>query len=123
MSDPNAPEPAPAKSPLLSNGAYDKLKFLAVILLPALGTLYFGLAEIWGLPKAQEVVGTIVVVDTFLGVLLQLANSQYQSSDARFDGSLTITPNPDELTTDMNVKLDPQAVATKKEIQVKIRRE
>jgi len=47
----------------LSNKAYDIMKFVAQILLPALGTLYFALAQIWDLPLAEEIVGTITAVD------------------------------------------------------------
>jgi hypothetical protein len=56
---------------------YDALKWLALIGLPALGTLYFALAGIWGLPAAEQVVGTIVSVDTFLGVVLGISTNNY----------------------------------------------
>ena len=61
----------------MSNKAYDVLKYIALILLPALGTLYFALAKIWGLPYATEIVGTIAAVDTFLGALLQISTNKY----------------------------------------------
>ena len=61
----------------MSNKTYDILKFVAQILLPALGTLYFALASIWGLPKGEEVVGTIVALDTFLGALLGISTNNY----------------------------------------------
>jgi hypothetical protein len=56
---------------------YDNLKFITQVALPAAGTLYFALAGIWGLPSAEEVVGTIVAVDTFLGVVLQISSSKF----------------------------------------------
>lgn len=62
---------------MLSNKTYDVLKWIAQILLPALGTLYFALAQIWNLPFAEEIVGTIVAIDTFLGVLLGISTSKY----------------------------------------------
>lgn len=62
---------------LFSNNAYDILKWIAQILLPALGALYFGLAQIWGLPYGEQIVGTITVVDTFLGVILGISTSNY----------------------------------------------
>lgn len=62
----------------LSNKVYDVLKWIAMYLLPALGTLYFALAGIWSFPYGEEVVGTITAVDTFLGVLLGLSNAQYK---------------------------------------------
>ena len=59
------------------DGLYDALKWIAQILLPALGTLYFALARIWGFPYAEEIVGTITAVDAFLGVLLGISSAQY----------------------------------------------
>lgn len=61
----------------LSNNQYDLLKWIAQILLPALGTLYFAIANIWGLPNAEQVVGTITAIDTFLGVLLGISSDSY----------------------------------------------
>ena len=65
----------------LSNKAYDVLKFIAQILLPALGTLYFALARIWNFPFAEEIVGTITAVDAFLGALLGISTLQYNKDN------------------------------------------
>lgn len=62
---------------MMSNKAYDKLKWVAQYALPAAGTLYFALAGIWGLPCGEQVVGTIAAVDTFLGVMLGVSSAQY----------------------------------------------
>ena len=64
----------------MSNKAYDVLKFVAQILLPALATLYFALAKIWGFPYAAEIVGTISAVDAFLGALLGISTMQYKKA-------------------------------------------
>lgn len=64
----------------MSNKVYDVLKWIAMYLLPAVGTLYFALAGIWGLPYGEEIVGTITAVDTFLGVILGISNAQYKKS-------------------------------------------
>lgn len=61
----------------MSNKLYDILKWVAMILLPAIGTLYFALAGIWNLPYAEQVVGTITAMDTFMGALLGIASAQY----------------------------------------------
>ena len=61
----------------MSNNTYDTLKYIAQIVLPALGTLYFAIAEIWGLPYAKQIVGTITAVDTFMGVVLRISSNQY----------------------------------------------
>lgn len=61
----------------MTNKTYDIMKFMAQILLPALGTLYFALASIWGLPYAEQIVGTITAVDTFLGAILGISTANY----------------------------------------------
>ena len=58
-------------------------KNLAQIYLPALATLYFALASIWGLPYVEQVVGTITAIDTFLGV------DPYVSGSTEVAGLLT----------------------------------
>ena len=61
----------------LTNKQYDILKWIALIVLPAVGTLCFTLAAIWGFPYGDQVVGTITAVDTFLGALLGISTSQH----------------------------------------------
>ena len=61
----------------MSNKAYDILKWIAQFFLPAVGTLYFAIAGIWGLPYGEQIVGTITAVDTFLGVVLGVSSYQY----------------------------------------------
>jgi len=65
----------------LSNKAYDILKYIAQIVLPALGTLYFALAKIWNFPYQNEIVGTISAVDLFLGALLGISTHNYKKID------------------------------------------
>ena len=43
----------------MTNKTYDTLKFIAQIVLPSLGTLYFALSGIWGFPYGEQIVGTI----------------------------------------------------------------
>ena len=59
---------------------YDVLKEIALVVLPAVSVLYLALAGIWNLPYAQQVSGTIMAVDTFLGALLHISSKQYQES-------------------------------------------
>ena len=61
----------------MSNKVYDILKWIALIFLPAVGTLYFALASIWGLPFAEQIVGTVTAFDTFLGVILGISSMRY----------------------------------------------
>lgn len=64
----------------MSNKTYDILKFIAQIALPAVGTLYFALANIWGFPYGEEIVGTITAVDAFLGAILGISTAKYNST-------------------------------------------
>ena len=61
----------------MSNKLYDILVYIAQIVLPALGTLYFALCGIWGFPYGEEIIGTITAVDIFLGTLLKISSNKY----------------------------------------------
>lgn len=65
---------------MMTNKTYDILKWVAQIALPAIGTLYAALAGIWGFPYGEQIVGTILAVDTFLGALLQISTAQYNKA-------------------------------------------
>ena len=69
---------------ILSDKAYDVLKWIAQILLPALGALYFALSQIWGFPYAGEITGTLAAADTFLGVILGISTSNYNKRREEF---------------------------------------
>lgn len=61
----------------LNNSVYDILKWITMIVLPALATAYVGLASIWGWPFADEVAKTTAVICTLLGALLGISTAQY----------------------------------------------
>lgn len=64
----------------MTNKTYDILKYVAQIVLPALGTLYFALAQIWGFPYGEAIVGTITAVDAFLGAVLKISTDKYNDT-------------------------------------------
>jgi hypothetical protein len=100
---------------------YDAIKYFAQIVLPAFGTLYFGLGGIWDLPKVNEVIGTIVVVDTFLGMLLGISSHMYNKSDQRFDGAIDKVEDGDTTLYSINVDGDPaQVLEEKNELTLKV---
>ena len=66
----------------MSNKLYDVLKWITMVALPALGTLYFALAGIWGFPYAEQIGGTVTALVTFLGVLLGISSSQYKKKNS-----------------------------------------
>ena len=67
----------------MSNKVYDILKWIAQIVLPAIATLYFALANIWGLPYGEQIVGTITAIDAFLGALLGISTTMYKKKEAK----------------------------------------
>jgi len=116
----NPPEP---KGYFLSNRLYNYTKLLAQLILPAVGAMYFSLAGIWGLPSADEVVGTIVVVDTFLGVLLSVSTNSYNNSDTKFDGTMAIANAMDgRKTFSLELEKPPEHLEHKDQITFKIQR-
>lgn len=65
----------------MSNRTYDVLKWICQILIPAVATLYFALSNIWNFPFAEEIVGTLTAIDTFLGVLLGISTAKYKKGE------------------------------------------
>lgn len=65
----------------LNNKTYDILKYLTIIVLPAIGALYTGLSQIWTLPYAAEIPATITVICTFLGAVLCISTAQYNQDN------------------------------------------
>jgi hypothetical protein len=63
----------------MKNKTYDVLKYIALIVLPALATLYLTIATIWGLPYGEAIAATITAVDTFLGAVLKISTDKYNS--------------------------------------------
>lgn len=75
---------------MLTHSLYDKLKFIAQIILPALATLCLAVGGIWDLPYTNQVVGTITSIDLFLGTVLKLSSNAYYKSGANFDGDVNV---------------------------------
>ena len=64
---------------MFSNKIYDVLKWVALVLLPALAVLYGALAKEWNFPYPSEIVYTITAIDTFLGAVLGISNINYNN--------------------------------------------
>ena len=61
----------------LHDKLYDILKWVTMIVIPALATAYVGFAGIWGWPFADEIAKTSAVVCTLLGALLGISTAEY----------------------------------------------
>ena len=66
---------------MLNNRVYDVLKWVVMIVIPALTTAYVGLAAIWTWPYPEEVAKTSAVVCTLLGALLGISTAEYNKSN------------------------------------------
>lgn len=64
----------------LTDKVYDVLKWVVMIVIPAMTTAYVGLAAIWGWPFATEIAKTSAVVCTLLGALLGISTAEYNKT-------------------------------------------
>ncbi len=103
----------------MKNKVYDALKFIAQIGLPALGTLFAAVSGYWKWPNTEEVVGTIMAVDFFLGTLLGLSSRSYNNSDAKFDGSFDVEDGETGKKIVLSLEDNPEALGTQKELLFK----
>ena len=70
---------------MLSNKTYNVLKWIALVVLPAIGTLYSLLAVLWGFPYGEQIVGTITGVATFLGTILGISSAKYNKQQTNVE--------------------------------------
>lgn len=70
-------EYTPVKGILLGNKTYDRLKFIVQVVLPGVGVLYASLAQYWGFPNVEAVVGTLAAFALFFGLLLGLSSKNF----------------------------------------------
>ena len=75
-----------------SNTTYDTIVRLTKYILPGIGTLYFALAQIWGLPYGEQIVGSVVALEAFFGILLAVSKKNW---DQTLDGTITKEIGPD----------------------------
>lgn len=107
--------------PMLSNQSYDAIKWLVQTAMPLAGALYFGIAQIWGAPGGEEVVGTLAILATFLGSILGVSNKRYKNSGAGFDGEVHITVDSDgKKTFSLNLDDDPENLSNKGSVSFKV---
>lgn len=106
----------------IDNKFYDFLKYLALLVLPALGAVYFVLTEVSELPSPTRVLGALLIVILLLGIVLTLSSRAYAVSDARFDGQMDVQDIGDRTVVQMAFNDQDQlmAVTGKKEVVFKV---
>lgn len=104
----------------LSDKAYNFLKSIALIWFPAFITLVSTFAAIWGIPYAEQILATLVAVNTFMGVVLGVSNANYLKTGT--DGTLKIDStskaSTDKYRLDITAALD--SLPNKKYLILKI---
>lgn len=106
---------------MLSEKTYAIAKRLVQVILPAFGALYFGLGQIWGFPAIENVVGSITIITTFLGVVLGISTSNYYKSGAAYDGDMVITESVDgPKTFSLQLDGDPEDLAGMSSIRFRV---
>lgn len=110
----------------LGAGTYDAFRNAALVYLPGLGTLYFTIAQIVGLPYAEEVVGIIAAVSVFLGITVKISKSNYLKSPESnqlagpADGTMTVTKFEDGDTIRFAPNLDLEELKAKDHVVLKV---
>lgn len=66
---------------IFNNKVYDFLKYVSLVVLPAIATLYLTLSNIWGLPYGTEIAATITAIDTLLGALIGVSSERYKKEN------------------------------------------
>ena len=114
---------APARTPLLSDVNYNRLKKTATIVLPAVLTLYVTLAQIWHFPKLEETILTISAVNTALGGLIQVSKKSYYASGAQFDGVMKITDTGAKTVASLDLKKEPEDIIDQQTVTFRVDRD
>lgn len=60
----------------LPDKVYNVLKWLCLICLPALSTLYGVLSDIWNLPYGEQIPRTITAIALFIGAIIGISQLQ-----------------------------------------------
>ena len=65
----------------LNNKIYDILKWVVMIVLPAMATLYTKLGGIWNLPLLDQIPPTLTAIATFLGAICMISSANYKKGE------------------------------------------
>lgn len=100
----------------IPNKVYDIIKWLSLVVLPAISTLYFALSSIWGWPYAEQITGTIAAIETLIGAILGVSSFSYKG-----DGTLLVdTSREDKDVVRLDFNVNPQAVGARRTFVLKV---
>lgn len=104
---------------MLTEKAYDRIKKLVQVVLPAFATLCFTIGSILDIAATGEVVGIVAAITTFLGVCLGISSRNYESTDAAYQGDISLKET--EIGTDVKLSLDPEDLVGKSAVRLKVK--
>ncbi len=104
----------------LNNKLYNFLKFLTVVLLPAVGALYFALAAVWGLPAAEQILGTLAAIQVFIGATMGISSKQYENSGDKYAGEINVQDTPDKTVYSLDLKTHPEDLSDGQDVVFKV---
>lgn len=64
----------------ISNKTYDVLKWIALVVLDAVGVFYKTISTIWIMPLGDEVLATCAALSVFIGTLIGISSTQYKKA-------------------------------------------
>lgn len=106
---------------ILNNKQYDIIKWLTVVLLPALGTLYFALSQLWGLPAGESILGSMMAIQVFIGAIMGISTKQYEKSGEKYVGEINVTDSdPKKTVYSLDLKTHPDELLKKDEAIFKV---
>lgn len=97
---------------------YDFIKFLVLIVMPALTTLWLALANAWNLDYMTNIAVTLTAITAFLGSLVGVSSRNFNNNE-KFVGETWLAPTDDGWKRIFNVTSD-EIDPDRKEISFKV---
>ena len=118
-------KPEPREPTIHDPKVYDTLKFVTLVGLPGIGTVYFVIAELFNFApiRAEAVLGILFVIVAFLGLVLLVSSMRYKNSDARFSGSINVSETEAKILYSLELNHDPEELKEKDEAVFRVNRE
>lgn len=104
----------------LSNKVYNAVKYIITIFLPAVGALYFALAQVWDFHRIVGVNGTINALITFGGLLIGYSTRKYNQTTGAPDGDLIVQEVDGEKYLGLGVNQSIEAMTAKDQVTLNV---
>lgn len=99
----SSPLPANSTGFTIPPGVYDFLKYIALVILPAVAALVITLGTLLGWDQATVIAGGITAVDTFLGIILGKSSSNFKMQEPIVFGEIVVKQDADGTPNGMKI--------------------